>query len=164
MRTGTPNRRRTGLLVREQARMKAEELIAELYTEHEIRDLLRKRFRIGMDRAREVVREALAALVEEDQAQRSERMAIALRALGRLYRQAWKKERFQTCLGVIREIKRMQGLDAPLRSVAPLTPDELEARSEEELEYYLGHGYWPLEAPKKADQPRVVTDPLERLH
>lgn len=144
--------------------MKAEEQIAELYTEQEIRCYLRKRFHLGADAARDAVRAALAAMVEEDQSQRGERMAVALRALGRLYRRAWEKNRLQTCLGVIREIKRMQGLDAPLRTAMPLTPDELESRTEEELQYYLSNGYWPLEAPRKADQPSKPTDPLERLH
>jgi hypothetical protein len=157
-------RRHIGAAQRQQAQIKAEQLIAELYTEQEIRALLQKRFGLGPAAARIVCRDALAAMVEEDQTQRAERMAVALRALGRLYRRAWEKDRLQTCLGVIREIKRMQGLDAPLRSVAPLTPDELESRTEEELQYYLANGYWPLEAPKKAEQPAKATDPLERLH
>lgn len=150
------------------ARYQAEVWIAELYTEPEVRKKLQDKFKCTPEVARKIYRDAVSLMVQEDLNQKPERIAIMLRSMGRLYRKCWDKERFQTCLGVLREIKRLQGLDAPLKLAGVLpTPDEQDQRTEVELQYYMDHGFWPEEKPRapalKVEDRRAL-DPLQKLH
>lgn len=149
------------------ARYKAEVWIAELYTEPEVRKKLQDQFKCSPETARKIYRAAVSLMVQEDQNQKPERTAIMLRAMGRLYRKCWDKQRYQTCATVLREIKRMQGLDAPLKLASLPTPQEQEDRTERELQYYLDHGHWPEEAPRAPATASGLpdrSDPLQKLH
>lgn len=150
------------------ARYVAQGLIAEMVPRHEIVKRVKKRWKCGDAAAERVYRLAWKDLTEADETQKAERKALVESRLEALYRKCLKAEAWAAALGVLREIKKLHGLDAPLRGVMATptaTPDALARREERELDYYLEHGHWPEEAPQEAaNLPRPSKDPLDRLH
>ena len=160
----TPARRQAALF-------KIEAWIAELQTEIQVRHLTEKRYGVSSKVAKTLYDEAVKGLRYESEQAKDERRGMWLAAVGRLYRKADTQGRLAVCARLLDSVKRMQGLDAPLKiqNSLPIPEDDFDTRSEAELDYFNAHGHWPEEAPKapgktKARTPTPSTDPLDRLH
>lgn len=157
--------------LRARALLTAEEMLADLHSEPEIRVALVKRYRCTENVANALVREALARLREADDGDKATRTARMYASIGKLYRTAHKAERYAVCRNLLADLRRMQGLDAPLKvqPVAAGQGTDEQQRTDQELEYFLEHGYYPEEAPRPAGgaaarkQP-ASNDPLAKLH
>jgi hypothetical protein len=139
------------------ARMMAEELIALLWAERDVAEKVAEKFRVSMQVARAVYREAAAALKAADDGDRPERIARNLAAIGKLYRDAHAEKRYAVCRQLLADIRRVHGLDAPLKvqGLPPAVESDLTSRTDAELEFYSDNGYWPEEAPRPTDHPGV---------
>jgi hypothetical protein len=153
--------------VRTAALIFAEEHLAQLFADAEVSAKLQKRFHCTPAVGNAVVREALERLREADVDDKATRTARMHASIGRLYRKAEKAGRLQVCRGLLSDLRRMQGLDAPLKvahQAASQQGDETN-RTDAELEFYLEHGFYPDEAPRQG-KPKLqpAQDPLAKLH
>lgn len=143
------------------ARYACEELIAMVATKADAVTALREKFGCSEATAETVYKEAWAALTVADTAQKPQRQALLVARFEALYRKSWSKGQGAVCLGILRELKSMWGVGAPIQLQISGTDDEYAGRSVEELEHFLEHGCWPEEKPKQI--PKTV-DPLAKLH
>lgn len=152
-------------VIRNAARLYAEELIAQLFTPAEVQRKLATRYRVSPCVADGICKEALAELRRADDGDRENRMARMVAQIGKLYRDAHKEKRYAVCRQLLADVRRMQGIEGALKLDVREEANSLSTRSDEELEYFKEHGYWPEEAPRAAGKaPAKASDnPLERL-
>lgn len=154
----------TGLR-RVEARYYAEDLMAELQPEREIVKRIAERFGCAEQAARRMYLDAFRGLAAAEAEDRQERRGKMELVLEKLYRDAHRARQYGVCARIAKELKDLFGLDAPIKVEGLLptkTSDESE-RSDEELQFYDTHGFWPEEAPRQKKVAPPV-DPLDRLH
>lgn len=149
-----------------QARYVAEDMIAELEPERKIIAAIQHQFSVSEQVARDVYGEAWALLAQAEAVDRATRRGRLERTLEALYRKALVARQFGVCTRIAKQLADLFGVNAPIKveGLGQTLGGEEEGRTDAELEYYVAHGHYPEEAPRKPQAGDLPQDPLAALH
>lgn len=143
------------------ARYACEELIAMVATKSDAVAAIQEKFGCSEATARAVYDEAWAAVTVADNRQKPERQSLLVARFEALYRKSWAKNQGAVCVAILRELKTIWGVGAPIQLQVTDSENAYAGRSIQELEHFVEHGCWPDEKPKQIAKP---VDPLDKLH
>lgn len=150
----------------------AEEALAQMAKRVDVVALMKKEYLCSDQTAQKIVRRAEKRLIEVIDMSVPQRQARYQARLEALYRQCMKHKKFATAERVLFQIAKAEGVAGAtkIQAVSPTIKDDMDNRSEQELDHYLEHGCWPEEL-QTTNQlttsvvlSEVANDPLKGLH
>jgi len=132
---------------RVEAVLVAQELIYKRVANMAMIEAIRQQYGCGDKSARSVIDEAIRTIQQRMAVETPHRRAQMLAGLDRLYEMCLNERRFGDALGVQRLLAKIEGHEKPQKHVMVTVPadtdQEVDGRSEAELEYFIAKGRWP---------------------
>lgn len=141
-------------------------MIARLSSRAECIAMLQEGYRFNVVSAEGLYAEVWREIRVLDEQTLPERRARLQATLEAVCAAAFADKQYPACIAAVREIKKMFGVDMPLKVQALPSgkATEFGERSEADLEFFSEHGYWPEEvAQPGAKNPQQGGSPLDRL-
>jgi hypothetical protein len=166
--------RRLTALERAEAKLVVEAMLCKRVDTRTIETALQEQYAMSVPSARHLVKVAIAEMQAAVAAAAPHRRAQQIASLDRLYERALDAGKFMSALGVQRLLAKIEGTEkprkhqhsgipAPVVAAVSAVDPEFEGKSEDELNYYAEHGWWPGEGPDD-DEDQGPAEPVFPIH
>lgn len=157
--------RRLTALERTEAKLVVEAMLCKRVDTRTIEAALQEQYAMSVPSARHLVKVAIADMQAAVAAAAPHRRAQQIASLDRLYERALDAGKFMSALGVQRLLAKIEGTEKPQKhqhsgipapvavaAVSAIDPEFVD-KTEDELNYYGAHGWWPGEGPDDDEEP-----------